>query len=451
LAKGFKMAKYTQNELFEIDFGNKKSIYLSNYLYLVKRGNKKVFEVKYTNKKTKKSIKKVLGEFKHSKKDYKRLSVRDAETLAKKIIDLFNEDKKEEINKLLGKEKKEPDKNFYFEKLFFNYLKNFRNKKVSPKTVKMEMYYYENYLKGLANKDVRFIQKSEISKLLKRTQEKSIKNKHNTKTKDGYNGYDTAMRVKTTLNQFYNYLVGNGIVKDNPVKDLRLETILPVKKIKKKKEIETDLNKLREFYLKIRFYHQNLTGYQRRNFQITSKYLTEFIFLTAMRNKQARLTKWEFIDWENNIIIYPPDTVKKRREYILPMTKRIKIILKMLKKLNEKVKSEYVFFNKKTKKNLTDISVSRILQNVTNRKLTSHNFRDILLTTIKIQYKHDFNKIVLAHQILDHSKFIDGIDDVYTYKDANELIIMRKELLEWWYNIIYPRTYDINHSFKNKN
>ncbi|WP_456479579.1 hypothetical protein [Nautilia sp.] len=93
------MAKYTQNELFEIDFGNKKSIYLGNYLYLVKRGNKKVFEVKYTNKKTKKSIKKVLGEFKHSKKDYKRLSVRDAETLAKKIIDLFNEDKKEEINK----------------------------------------------------------------------------------------------------------------------------------------------------------------------------------------------------------------------------------------------------------------------------------------------------------------------------------------------------------------
>ena len=141
--KGFKIAKYTQNELFEIDFGNKKSIYLGNYLYLVKRDNKKVFEVKYTNKKTKKSIKKVLGEFKHSKKDYKRLSVRDAETLAKKIIDLFNEDKKEEINKLLGKEKKEPDKNFYFEKLFFNYLKNFRNKKVSPKTVKIEMYYYE--------------------------------------------------------------------------------------------------------------------------------------------------------------------------------------------------------------------------------------------------------------------------------------------------------------------
>ena len=168
----------------------------------------------------------------------------------------------------------------------------------------MEGYYYNNYLKSLENKDVRLIKKFEISKLLKRVQEKSIKNKHNTKTKSGYNGYDTAMRVKTTLNQFYNYLVGNGIVKENPIKDLKLDTILPVKKIKKKKEIETDLKKLQEYYLQIRFYHKNLTGYQKRNFQIASKYLTEFLFLTAMRNKQARLTKWEYIDWKkkcNNI------------------------------------------------------------------------------------------------------------------------------------------------------
>ena len=254
------MAKYTQNKLFNIDFENKKSIYLGNYLYLVKRGDKKIFEVKYTNKKTKKSIKKVIGEFKHSKKDYKRLSVRDAETLAKKIIELFNEGKKEKIDKLLGKEKKVSNKNYYFEKLFFEYLKNFRKQKVSSKTIKMEQYYYENYLKSLANKDVRLIKKFEISKLLKRVQEKSIKNKHNTKIKEGYNGYDTVMRVKTTLNQFYNYLLGNGVIKENPIKDLKLDTILPVKKIKKKKVIETDLKKLQEYYLQIRFYHKNLSA-----------------------------------------------------------------------------------------------------------------------------------------------------------------------------------------------
>lgn len=430
------MAKYTQNELFNIDFKNKKSIYLGNYLYLVKRGNKKIFQVKYTNKRTKKSIKKVIGEFKHNKKDSKRLSIRDAETLAKKIIEFFNENKKNEIDKLLGKEKKESNKNYYFKKLFFEYLNNFRKQKVSSKTIKMEGYYYNNYLKSLENKDVRLIKKFEISKLLKRVQEKSIKNKHNTKTKSGYNGYDTAMRVKTTLNQFYNYLVGNGIVKENPIKDLKLDTILPVKKIKKKKEIETDLKKLQEYYLQIRFYHKNLTGYQKRNFQIASKYLTEFLFLTAMRNKQARLTKWEYIDWKKNVIIYPPQTVKKRREYILPITQRIKIILKTLQKLN-KNNSEYVFFNKRSGKNLTDITVSRILKNVTKGKITSHNFRDILLTLIKIYYKHDYNKITIAHQILDHSRFIDEIDDIYTFKNAKELLDMRKEILEWWYNILY--------------
>ena len=120
----------------------------------------------------------------------------------------------------------------------------------------------------------------------------------------------------------------------------------------------------------------------------------------------------------------------------MPITHRIKIILKTLQKLN-KNNSEYVFFNKRSGKNLTDITVSRILKNITKGKITSHNFRDILLTLIKIYYKHDYNKITIAHQILDHSRFIDEIDDIYTFKNAKELLDMRKEILEWWYNILY--------------
>jgi len=435
------MAKYTQKELFDIDFKNKKSLYLGNYLYLVKRGDKKIFEVKYTNKKTKKSIKKVLGEFKHNRKDAKRMSLRDAENLAAKIIELFNENKKDEINKLLGKERKESDKSFYFEKLFFDYLKNFRSKKVDKKTLKMEEYYYNNYLKSLANKDVRLIRKSEITKLLKRTQQKSLNNKNNTKSKEGYNSYDTVVRIKTTLNQFFKYLEAEGILKENFVKDIQISNVLPVKKVKKEKKVETDLQKLKEYYLKIRFYHKSLSVPQKKNFQVTTKYLTEFLFLTAMRNKQARETKWEYINFQKGVIIYPPGAVKKRRQYILPITERIKIILKTLKKLNEKIGSEYVFFNKRTKKNLTDISVSKVLKNGTNNTLTSHNFRDILLTSIKIMYKNDFNKIVLVHQILDHSYFVNKIDDIYTNANAGDLLNMRKELLEAWYTTLYEKKF----------
>jgi len=79
-------------------------------------------------------------------------------------------------------------------------------------------------------------------------------------------------------------------------------------------------------------------------------------------------------------------------------------------------------------------------ENVTKGKITSHNFRDILLTLIKIYYKHDYNKITIAHQILDHSRFIDEIDDIYTFKNAKELLDMRKEILEWGYRMIYTDT-----------
>ncbi len=427
------MAKYTQKELQRFDFEKegKESLYIGNYLYLVwrKKEKKKVFQFRFNDRKKKTTFKRVIGELKKDKHDVAGISLKEAMEKAKMMTALYKEDKIDEIDKIAGIYKK---KNFneerLFSKLFLDYMENFRSKKVAEKTAKMEMYYFTDYLKPLHNKDIKLIRKSEISKLLLRIQQKSLNKKTNTKIKDGYNSYDTVMRVKTTLNQFFNYLVNKGILDDNVIKDIKVDSLLPIKKVKKKKDIETDLNKLREYYLKIRFYHKSLTGFQRRNFQVSSKYLTEFMFLTAMRNKQARLTKWEYVDWDKNIIVYPADVVKKRREYVLPITKRIRIILKTLKKLNENIGSEYVFFNKRTKRHLTDIAVSRILQNATDDKITSHNFRDILLTMIKIHYKHDFNKIVLVHQILDHSKFIDGIDDVYTQKDADELINMRREI-----------------------
>jgi len=439
------MAKYTQKELQRFDFEKegKDSLYIGNYLYLVwrKKEKKKVFQFRFNDRKKKTTFKRVIGELKKDKHDVSGISLKEAMEKAKMMTALYKEDKIDEIDKIAGiYKKKEFNEERIFSKLFIDYMKNFRSKKVAAKTAKMEMYYFTDYLKPLHNKDVKLIRKSDISKLFLRIQQKSLNKKTNTKVKEGYNSYDTVMRVKTTLNQFFNYLVNKGILDDNIVKDIKLDSLLPTKKVKKKKDIETDLEKLKEYYLKIRFYHKSLTGFQRRNFQVASKYLTEFMFLTAMRNSQARLTKWEYIDFDKNIIVYPADIVKKRREYILPMTKRIRIILKTLQKLNT-INSEYVFFNKRTGKNLTDIAVSRVLQNATNNKITSHNFRDILLTLIKIHYKHDFNKIVLVHQILDHSKFINEIDDVYTQKDANELIKMRREILEWWYSTIYPQKY----------
>lgn len=439
------MAKYTQKELQRFDFEKKgkESVYIGNYLYLVwrKKEKRKVFQFRYYDREKKTTFKRVLGELKKDKHNISGISLKEALEKAIMIIALYKKGEIKKINEIAGVyNKKKFDESRVFNKLFIDYMKNFRSKKISAKTAKMEMYYFEDYLKSLHNKDVKLINKSEISKLLLRIQQKSLNKKTNTKVKNGYNSYDTVMRVKTTLNQFYNYLLNRGIIENNFINEIKLNSLLVNKKVKKKKNIETDLNKLREYYLKIHFYHKSLTGFQRRNFQITSKYLTEFLFLTAMRNKQARLTKWKYINWDKNIIVYPAYVVKKRREYILPITKRIKIILKTLKKLNT-INSEYVFFNKKTKKNLTDIAVSKILKNTTNDKLTSHNFRDILLTMIKIHYKHDFNKIVLVHQILDHSKFIDNIDDVYTQQNADELIKMRCEILEWWQKTIYPKKY----------
>ena len=440
------MAKYTQKELQRLDFEKegKESVYVGNYLYLVwrKKEKRKVFQFRYYDREKKTTFKRVIGELKKDKHDVGGISLKEALEKAAIITALYKKNEIKKINEIAGVyNKKKFDENRIFSKLFVDYMKNFRSKKVAEKTAKMEMYYFKDYLKPLHNKDVKLLRKSEISKLLLRIQQKSLNKKTNTKAGDGYNSYDTVMRVKTTLNQFFNYLVNKGLIEYNFINEIKLNSLLPNKKVKKNKNIETDLDKLKQYYLKIRFYNKNLTGFQRRNFQVASKYLTEFLFLTAMRNKQARLTKWQYVNFDKNVIVYPADVVKKRREYILPITKRIKIILKTLKKLNT-TNNEYVFFSKKTGKNLTDIAVSKILKNVTNNKLTSHNFRDILLTMIKIHHKHDFNKIVLVHQILDHSKFIDNIDDVYTQQNADELITMRREILEWWYSTIYPKKYN---------
>ena len=117
---------------------------------------------------------------------------------------------------------------------------------------------------------------------------------------------------------------------------------MPVKKVKKEKKVETDLQKLKEYYLKIRFYHKSLSVAQKKNFQITTKYLTEFLFLTAMRNKQARETKWEYINFQKSVIVYPPEAVKKRRQYILPITKDYKTTIVTTKETTKNEIAKYI-------------------------------------------------------------------------------------------------------------
>jgi len=85
---------------------------------------------------------------------------------------------------------------------------------------------------------------------------------------------------------------------------------------------------------------------------VTSKIL-QFQALTLLRNGNMRNLKWEYIDWDKKIIIFPKESMKAAHsDFRLPFTDTLFEILKYFKRLSSN--KEYVFISSKTNKQISE-------------------------------------------------------------------------------------------------
>ena len=241
----------------------------------------------------------------------------------------------------------------------------------------------------------------------------SVKLPNATRTK---NKTYTAKEVFGYVKNCLDYALNLGLIEYNPAYGIDPSKILPKEEKEHMKAI-TDEKEIKKLYKKILDYEYE-----------AGRYLMQFQALTGLRNVGLYRLKWDWIDWERKIIIYPPNTYKdNKNSFRLPLTDTLIQILQYFQKINGS--SPYVFRDPKTKEESLSNKLRDYYKRLEIKDHTPHGWRTSLRTLAREKRAADFDTIEMQ---LDHKV---GNDVTIAYM-RGDLLEERRELLIWWENFL---------------
>ena len=271
---------------------------------------------------------------------------------------------------------------------------------------------FNNYvIPFIGNRYIDDIDKNIILELVKKVP--SIKLKKATKSS---NKTYKAKEVLNILKDMFEFAVDNNYLEYNPATSVKIDKILP-KHQEKHITAVTDENKIKEIYKMI----INMDN------PIASKIL-QFQALTLLRNGNIRNLKWDYIDWDKRVIIYPKESMKvAHSDFRLPITDTLFEILQYFKQFSWG--KEYVFISLQTNKQISENFLAYHYSKLGLKDIHSpHGWRSAFRTIAAEKYKeHKFPFEVIEAQL--HHKIGDKVTQAYLRTD---FLDERRELLEWW-------------------
>ena len=158
------------------------------------------------------------------------------------------------------------------------------------------------------------------------------------------------------------------------------------------------------------------------------RYALEFLALTALRPGNIRNLRWEWVDTGTGLIVYPPEAMKGKREFRLPLTQRLIEIIEATRELTGD-RSEYVFCSPTSpKKMLSDAALGAAHKRLGITDHTAHGWRSSFSTICyERQRDHGFSAEVIEAQL--HHAIGNRVVRAYMRSD---FLDERRELLEWW-------------------
>jgi integrase len=132
-----------------------------------------------------------------------------------------------------------------------------------------------------------------------------------------------------------------------------------------------------------------------RNRTAMSARALEFTVLTAARTSEAVHAKWEEIDLKEKTWVVPAERMKKGREHIVPLSKRVVDILSALPRTNE-----FVFPGIRPGKPISNVAMLELLRSMRDGD-TVHGFRSSFRDWAgdRTSYPHEVIEFALAHSI----------------------------------------------------
>ena len=235
---------------------------------------------------------------------------------------------------------------------------------------------------------------------------------------------ETANRMANILRRVFNEILILGIVETNPAQGLA--ELLPKPDIRQK----TNFGHITSPD-EIKVLLQLINSPSTRQDYATTQAL-KLMPLVFLRPRNIRFLKWEYIDFDSNVINIPASEIKTRKPLAVPLAHQAVTILKKMEPLTGDL--EYVFIsghgkNKPLSENTTTAALRRFINPATGETfgtgyMTSHGFRHMASTLLnEMGYDPDVIELQLAHLNKDRIRA--------TYNKA-QLMDQRIKMMQEW-------------------
>ena len=199
---------------------------------------------------------------------------------------------------------------------------------------------------------------------------------------------ETLKRVAQRLNEVMIFSVNTGLVHANPLAGIRAAFDTPSKKNMATIE-PAELPDL-------------MSALNQASIKIQTRCLIEWQLHTLTRPGEASGTRWDEIDFENNLWVIPAERMKKRKEHRIPLTDQTLAILTIMQTLSSH--SIYVFSSASDpKKAMNSQTANMALKRMGYaRKLHAHGLRALASTTLNEQnFESDLIEAAFENLILE--------------------------------------------------
>ncbi len=280
-------------------------------------------------------------------------------------------------------------------------LEDLISESVTEKYKKKLFGYYNVHVRPyLGTKDISKIDRLDIIDVMDAMKKKGI--------------YESANKTLNLIERMLKYAVTKGYADRNVVADLDKSMLL--KKIPTKHRAAlTDEKDIAVLMHAIEEYANPLT----KNALRLSAHL-------ALRPKEIRCMKWEYVDLENRKIVIPAEEMKMREEHIVPISDQVMGYLEELRSLSGKdvfVFPNSVYYDRCMSENTVNTALRRL--GFEKEDMTAHGFRSMFSTIAheKSGFSHDVIESALAHSV--------GSSVSRAYNRAKHLK-ERAKLMQWW-------------------
>ena len=266
----------------------------------------------------------------------------------------------------------------------------------------------ENHLlPRLAQRKIKELRRNELVELIKNLE---LKDKRG-------DGYETKSKSFGILKNILKFVSIEGLIDDytSPLADLEFSDFFKDKHEVKHHRFITDATELKSFLTAINSYKNQFI-----------KFGLKFGVYTALRSANVRKLRWEWLDFSKKLIIIPANEMKMKREFILPMSSQVEVILKSMDKMGELVFSH-------NEKPMSDGTLNKAIKILGFGKVQDfHGLRGLFSTTLnELSTTHKLSSEIIELCLAHEQK--DTVRSAYNHALRLD---EKRELMQFWADYI---------------